>query len=863
MSNPIVVHVQITGDGISAKQAIGQTVAELQRLQAAGVEASVVIGGIAKQQRDQLAVTEQSVVTYNLAVAALKKMGLAAADMSAALNKMGLANVAAAVAAEKAATGTAAATREISALEKALGAGTSGASRLRFSLITLLDSVVGLPGPLGRVSVGLGSLAFGSVEVLGVLAGVAAIVGVYDVLTAHSREVQKATDDLSTSLIKNRNARLGLTAAADITSQLAEFDRLRAEQKALQNAPPPSEFQIAKGLVPDPSIAKQTLAELAEKIAVVRRNIEDLQATQRESVATTETWLQILQQSADAHGLDTSQLKKLAELQATYTAALKAAKAAEAAAVPGSLAFADALRAEADANEHLATIQQIRETNAPKATDRAAEQALALEKARDTAIKQSGADAVALAKAEGNALVEAARISFDQGKSSVEQFFAARRQALDLEFAAELAAARENADATLKAFENASIAAAEHPKDITLQERVVTTQTAATTAARTVHTLEIQLSTALLQLDQDRLTAKKHLTEEELRLSGATEDGESGRLAKALAEIKLRADALRLVLQQLNADPARIDAAVNQLVTQDTAKAQLDDLTRQADLLDRKITANQQRLNLQVKQGTLTKGAAQDQQKAFAQSASGEADTLLSGIADASKGVTDPEVLAGFDALKTRVEKVTTATTAATGEMHDLERAALDATGKDVVNFFDSIVSGSQSAADAFRAMALSIVKDVGNIIAHFLIEKEITAVLGLSAGGSVPTPALHLASGGRVPGVGSSDTVPAMLTPGEFVLSRRMVADLGPDFFEHLRVGLQTPPLRSYYTGYNIGGPVLAPVSGPGQSDTQVGVLIDAHPDLIVRAMKTTQGQRALLQAMHANRRAVKEITK
>jgi hypothetical protein len=45
--------------------------------------------------------------------------------------------------------------------------------------------------------------------------------------------------------------------------------------------------------------------------------------------------------------------------------------------------------------------------------------------------------------------------------------------------------------------------------------------------------------------------------------------------------------------------------------------------------------------------------------------------------------------------------------------------------------------------------------------------------------------------SGGPVPGGGSEDTVPAMLTPGEFVVPKNRVAQFGVDFMESIRSGM------------------------------------------------------------------------
>ena len=49
--------------------------------------------------------------------------------------------------------------------------------------------------------------------------------------------------------------------------------------------------------------------------------------------------------------------------------------------------------------------------------------------------------------------------------------------------------------------------------------------------------------------------------------------------------------------------------------------------------------------------------------------------------------------------------------------------------------------------------------------------------LLGLNKGGLVPE---FFAPGGLVPGYGFRDSVPAMLTPGEFVLNRNAVSALG-----------------------------------------------------------------------------------
>lgn len=64
-----------------------------------------------------------------------------------------------------------------------------------------------------------------------------------------------------------------------------------------------------------------------------------------------------------------------------------------------------------------------------------------------------------------------------------------------------------------------------------------------------------------------------------------------------------------------------------------------------------------------------------------------------------------------------------------------------------------------------------------------------LSAILNISGGGGLFS-LLGFAGGGSVPGTGSGDTVPAMLTPGEFVVKKAVVNKIGTGFFEWLNGG-------------------------------------------------------------------------
>jgi hypothetical protein len=90
-----------------------------------------------------------------------------------------------------------------------------------------------------------------------------------------------------------------------------------------------------------------------------------------------------------------------------------------------------------------------------------------------------------------------------------------------------------------------------------------------------------------------------------------------------------------------------------------------------------------------------------------------------------------------------------------------------------------------------------------------------LSLILGSGSGGIFGMLGIKFASGGSVPGAGSGDTVPAMLTPGEFVIRKSVVGKLGTGFFEWLNGGGM---LSSMVGKYANGGLVSQQSGGPAQ---------------------------------------------
>lgn len=85
----------------------------------------------------------------------------------------------------------------------------------------------------------------------------------------------------------------------------------------------------------------------------------------------------------------------------------------------------------------------------------------------------------------------------------------------------------------------------------------------------------------------------------------------------------------------------------------------------------------------------------------------------------------------------------------------------------------------------------------------------------GTMAGGDMPPSPIQRATGGPVPGHGSGDTVPALLTPGEFVIRKGIVDQLGAGFFSALNGGMGSLIPRGRYAT----GGLVATSAGPGNT--------------------------------------------
>jgi hypothetical protein len=148
---------------------------------------------------------------------------------------------------------------------------------------------------------------------------------------------------------------------------------------------------------------------------------------------------------------------------------------------------------------------------------------------------------------------------------------------------------------------------------------------------------------------------------------------------------------------------------------------------------------------------------------------------------------------------------------------------------KNSLSFASNLSTILSTGANTFAAKLLNGLQqglNLGNSLIQLLSSLGsggVTSIFGLL--GKV----FGFADGGKVPGSGMGDTIPAMLTPGEFVIRKDIVEKLGPSFFGWLNGGL-LPSMGGHYA---VGGMVTTQL--PPVVKNSFDVHIDRRGDVHV----------------------------
>lgn len=203
-----------------------------------------------------------------------------------------------------------------------------------------------------------------------------------------------------------------------------------------------------------------------------------------------------------------------------------------------------------------------------------------------------------------------------------------------------------------------------------------------------------------------------------------------------------------------------------------------------------------------------------------------------------------------------------------------LKDGARNSLQNSLTNFFESGIHGAKSFSDAFRGMAISVIQSINQIVSAALAAQIVKGIFNIgvnaASGGSSATMSgdafagsVYAATGGYItgPGTGTSDSIPAMLSNGEFVIRSAVVSQPGMlEALHNINRGFARPNFTSGIRRFAEGGLVsnVPSMSNSGSStmDSQLTVSLDSG--LILKELKSPKGQKLIVETLSNNKNSV-----
>lgn len=215
----------------------------------------------------------------------------------------------------------------------------------------------------------------------------------------------------------------------------------------------------------------------------------------------------------------------------------------------------------------------------------------------------------------------------------------------------------------------------------------------------------------------------------------------------------------------------------------------------------------------------------------------------------------DPEAAAMVAGLTEQIARLNQEIDLVPTALQEVRTTAKQAFQDALVGALTTGIQEAENLLDVLRNIGLAVVQAVQQLLALRLAQ-SIVGALPFSGGGQVPK---RFAGGGPIsgPGTSTSDSVPAMLSRGEYVVRAAVVQQPGMlEALESINRGMTTPALagprgvRRFADG--------GFVSGAGVERRDVNVTVGLEDGLVERRIESPEGSRAVVRVVSKNRRAV-----
>jgi hypothetical protein len=346
-----------------------------------------------------------------------------------------------------------------------------------------------------------------------------------------------------------------------------------------------------------------------------------------------------------------------------------------------------------------------------------------------------------------------------------------------------------------------------------------------------------------------------------LDLQGKTADA-----AKVEADAK-EAEYRLLLTSQPGATAESIDAEVQKYRELTTAVGQFNDARVAGETALKIFTDKKAAIEDQVKSGKLFQIQADEQIEALGQSQLSILQAIAKEQLRAATATGNQANIATAKDFQKQVDTIATESNAALTDLAKIKAGIQNSLSGALDNFFSTGITGARSLGQAFAGLADGIVSSLQkmasqmltNIIMQKLFSSLMAGTTGGAGGGGLLgglLPNLGFSEGGKVsgPGTGTSDSIPARLSAGEFVIRESAVRAIGPEVLAAMNRGLRAP---AYAHGGLIphfaeGG--LVEGSGKGGETARVHLQLGLDEGIVLKHMSSRAGAKVVVQHLANN---------
>lgn len=476
-------------------------------------------------------------------------------------------------------------------------------------------------------------------------------------------------------------------------------------------------------------------------------------------------------------------------------------------------------------------------------------QAAALAKARLTLLEARLDNELKLYNAHAVLVKETDRQAYQDGQISLTEYYARR--------AAQINGALDKEIAVLRA-KRAGVAAT--AVDINDPIGEINKQKQLDSLKTEIHVKELQRVAELQANTNEQSNSQRKLYEDTLKaeerlLTIAGKKTEAARLKLALDIADIDAQ-----LRKGGASDADRAGAEAKFAGQGAASINFSEQSAQAQTALAQLETARKGIENQVRDGEIfsidaaQKIIALDKERLPALQAQAAAMTEL------AKSTGNAEDVQKAEAYKQKIDQIAASTNTLGIQTAQLRAGVESAVGGGINKFLSDAASGTKTLKQSFTDMALSMLADLEKIAIKILEEKALTAlfgggggILGGLLGGAGGAAAVAAAEGGHIrgPGTSTSDSIPAQLSDGEFVVRTKAVQQ--PGILPLLTAinagalkGVNGPTsVPKFAAGGQVGGASAGPVI------KMVNVL---DPTTLGDHLATAEGERSVLNVISRN---------